>query len=405
MPLGEALFKSLEKYFSEPDGIRVDDVSVMNENTDRFIQLVREYGKDKAGHEARTRNLLELGKVSMALWQTMFDSADDELKSILLDSNFHPCGELSDPEHPSLDQGYRMDLLYNMPWASAKAEMMQSAYEGLGYQHCRLLSPHEVMEMDPALEDFCIARTTKNAEGALQWQEDTVALFRPGGCIDTSIFLPKFYDYLRRQMGQYHAESGDLKDCFRLKFGREVTGIEYASHDLGRRVQGLYFFNQLKRNRHAYIRSDYVFCPGESVGTLDRLGLSEPAWCGFAGVSLRLRIPIPEGREADFENLNHCMEVHAQGIVLAWQARIIDGDIFIGVAGTKAFYGDRKPGKDDVFTKDRTLVQLNMVNDVLPNLISLALQRDTAGAQLEEEDLQVLVGKGIAERWAGHGAP
>ena len=55
VPRGEALSQGLEKYFSEPDGIRVDDVSVMNENTDKFIQLVREYGKDDAGHGSATR--------------------------------------------------------------------------------------------------------------------------------------------------------------------------------------------------------------------------------------------------------------------------------------------------------------------------------------------------------------
>ena len=45
-----------------------------------------------------------------------------------------------------------------------------------------------------------------------------------------------------------------------------------------------------------------------------------------------------------------------------------------------------------------------MINDVLPTLISLALQRDTAGIQLKEDDLRILVEKGIAERWAGTGA-
>ncbi len=31
------------------------------------------------------------------------------------------------------------------------------------------------------------------------------------------------------------------------------------------------------------------------------------------------------------------MEVHQEGVILAWQARIKNNKVFIGVAGTKAF--------------------------------------------------------------------
>lgn len=75
--------------------------------------------------------------------------------------------------------------------------------------------------------------------------------------------------------------------------------------------------------------------------------------------------------------------------------------MFISVAGTKAFYGDKKPHVDEEFAKNRTLLQLNMINDVLPDLISLALGRDTRGEILKWADLEVLEKNGIAKRNVG----
>ena len=95
------------------------------------------------------------------------------------------------------------------------------------------------------------------------------------------------------------------------------------------------------------------------------------------------------------------MEVHQEGVVLAWQARFRDNKIFIGVAGTKAFYGDKKPSKYEDFAKDRNLLQLNMINDVLPEFISLALQKDTSKQKLTAADLKLLEDSGIATRWVG----
>jgi len=77
------------------------------------------------------------------------------------------------------------------------------------------------------------------------------------------------------------------------------------------------------------------------------------------------------------------------------------GKIFIGVAGTKAFYGDQRPNKEQAFAKDRNLLQLNMVNDVLPEFISLALGLDTKGQKLTQADMDILEAKNIAKRWAG----
>ena len=144
-----------------------------------------------------------------------------------------------------------------------------------------------------------------------------------------------------------------------------------------------------------------MLCPGEAVGTLKKLGLDEPDYAGFAGPVLFLTITIPPDKLASFKAFNHCMEVHQEGVVLAWQAKIVDDKIIIGVGGTKAYYGDQQPHKDQEFAKNRNLLQLNMINDVLPDCISLALGRDTKGQKLTEEDLNYLVRQDIAERWVG----
>jgi hypothetical protein len=98
------------------------------------------------------------------------------------------------------------------------------------------------------------------------------------------------------------------------------------------------------------------------------------------------------------------MEVHNEGIVLAWQARFKENNIFIGVGGTKAFYSDKQPNKDEEFAKNRNLIQLNMINNVLPDFISLAYGYDTKGKRLSFEELSLLEDKGIVRRWVGRRA-
>ena len=147
-----------------------------------------------------------------------------------------------------------------------------------------------------------------------------------------------------------------------------------------------------------------MFCPGEAVGTLYKLGFDEPAYAGFAGPSLFLNIPASGEQLAMYKNFNHCMEVHKEGIVLAWQARIKNDKVFIGVAGTKAFYGDRLPHKDEAFGVNRHLVQLNMINDVLPELVTLGLGYDSRGVNLTQTDMKTLEDKGLIQRWVGRRA-
>lgn len=183
---------------------------------------------------------------------------------------------------------------------------------------------------------------------------------------------------------------------------RRVEQVTYDSNNTNR-INGLQFFSAstVKRNKHNYQHSDYVFCPGESVGTLKKLGLAEPEYARFAGASLMLCIDVPIDKIKEYSTFNHCMEVHQEGVVLAWQARFIDNKIFIGVAGTKAFYGDQQPQKNQAFAINRNLLQLNMVNDVLPEFLSLALGKDTQRKQLTLTDMEELENKGIAERWVG----
>jgi len=403
VPRGKELVKKLQILFSQPGGIRIDDVINVNDSKSaiHFMEQAEIYSQDDEGYQKRTQALLSLGKMSMDLWQKIYDDADSELKAILIESNFNPCREPR-KEEVALHDGYRIDLIYNVPNAAERAHGMECDYKGLGYSNCKILSPEEVIAFDPFLTDFCTNHSTLDAAGIAQWHNDSVALWRPGGCIDTQVFLPKFYTYLKKVMGTYINKSGKVKDCFQLRFEREVQRIEFTEDFNSLSISGLYFNDgYVKRDNYTYKTSAYSFCPGEAVGMLTKFGLKEPAYARFAGASLMMNIPIPVNKIADYSAFNHCMEVHQEGVVLAWQARFRNDKIFIGVAGTKAFYGDQQPGKDHDFAKNRNLLQLNMINDVLPEFISIALERDTKGQQLTESDLHFLEMNGFAERWAG----
>lgn len=401
VPRGKALVEKLQLAFNQPGGIRVDDVAHANDSVvaHEFIQQAETYSYDLKGYHDRTQTLLALGKMSMDMWQTLYEEADAELKSILTVSNYNPCRETMSRV---LHDGYRVDLIYNVPHAATRAEGMRADYKSLGYHNCALLSPSEVVAIDPFLTAFCKDHSEQDASGTLQWHNDSVALWRPGGCLDTKIFLPKFYDYLKKVMGSYVDESGKTCDSFQILYDSEVKELKLETCNDKTVVTGLNFGNGLSHGTdEACATSSYVICPGEAVGTLRKLGLKEPSYAGFAGVSLLLNIPIPADKLEEYSAFSHCMEVHQEGVVLAWQARFIDGKIFIGVAGTKAFYGDQRPNKDQAFANDRNLLQLNMINNVLPQFISLALGRDTHGQTLTQADMDILENNGIAKRWAG----
>jgi hypothetical protein len=406
IPRGQELVKKLQILFSNPGGIRVDDVPGVSgtASAQQFQQQAEQYSLDEVGHDQRTKHLLALGKMSMDMWQQFYEEADDELKEILKASNFNACYEPTSADHKTLRNGYRIDLIYNVPNAHDRAEGMKKDYETLGYKQCAILTPAQVMELDPFLTDFCRAHATQDASGNLAWHHDAVALWRPGGCLDSQVFLPKLYAYLTKHMGTYTNAQGSVENCFCVKYNAQVTGLDFDRTQDGRTIVcAIRCANGCVENLVASDGSvaECVLCPGESVGTLKKLGLQEPAYAGFAGASLMLTIDIPEGKVASCQSFNHCMEVHQEGVVLAWQARYRDNKIFIGVAGTKAFYSDQKPTKDQDFAKNRNLLQLNMVNNVLPEFISWALGRDTKNQTLTAEDLYALEDKGVATRWAG----
>ncbi len=410
VPRGTELVEKLAVLFSEPGGIRVDDVTGANDSEIAicFKEAVELYGKDPK-HDDRTQNLLRLGKLSMDLWQNIYDTADEELKSILTEANYNPCRNPSNREQKVLHDGFRIDLLYGIPDAPVRAEKMKDTYLQLGYSDCKILTPGEVQEIDPYLRDYCLAHSeieTQVETGVLVWKKDSSALWRPGGCISPRVFLPKLYDYLKKAMGTFVDSSGKVQDYFTIEFNKEVTGVEWEDR-LGLRVKGLKFSDGTTEQDDAgaaYADSRYVFCPGEAIGTLRKCGFEEPTYAGFAGASLLLDIPLSAFDLDKFRNFSHCMEVHKVGIVLAWQARFKENRLLIGVAGTKSFYADQIPNLDQEFAKNRHWVQLNMINDVLPEMVSIGCGFDTKGLKLEPEHLDLLEKKGILERWVGRRA-
>jgi glycine/D-amino acid oxidase-like deaminating enzyme len=401
VPRGTLLVEKLKDLFSVPGGVRVNDVEGINESAaaKEFIRAVEEYSKDEAGHLARTEALLTLGKLSMDLWEDIYQNGDDELKKIMRDSNYNPCRET---DKKVLQEGYRIDLIQRIPDAAQRAKDMMNDYDKLGYHHCEILSPAEVMKRDISLVDFCKTNSIE-LNGELVWKSDAVALWRPGGCLHVATFLPKFSTYLSKVMGQYTSNvSHQDKDNFRIKFNREVSNVSTTENGSGSRVNGLFFSNFKKESHHhTYDNHEYVFCPGESVGTLRKFGFNEPAYAIFAGAALRLSFRVSDDMLEKYKSFNHYMEVHQQGVVLAWQAGKRGPELSIAVAGTKAFYGDQVPTAEQDFAKNRNLLQLNMINNVLPELISAALGRNTHGQELTEADLQQLVSSGKAIRGVG----
>jgi len=407
VPRGAELVNQLALSFNQPGGIRVDDVVGVNdsETAVHFIESVTHYASDK-NQEERTSSLLMLGKASMELWQQMYDEGDIEMKSILKASNFHACYETEANIKRTLNNGYRIDLIYGIPNARNRALKMQADYEKLGYENCALLSPDEVMIIDPYLTNFCYDRSDlDSAEGRI-WKNDSIALWRPGGCIDTHVFLPQLYSYLKKIMGQYKDMNDHIQDCFQIQFCKEVIAVDLdLNSDHAPRVVGLKFSDGTEqRELLSCSNSQYLFCPGESVGSLCKFGFNEPAYAGFAGTSLFFNIPLPIDQMERYSKLSHCMEVHNEGIVLAWQARCKENNICIGVGGTKSFYGDKQPMKDEAFAKDRNLIQLNMVNQVFPEAISLACGYSTHGKEISAEEMLFLEERGIIYRWVGRRA-
>lgn len=402
---GEILFgaKELaadyEKSFHE-GGIRVDDVPALQDSAvaQKFIQEAALHAQDGIGHHDRITLLMALGKQSMRLWQELYESADSELTAILDEACFNPCREPSNTLARVLHDGYRIDLLYNKDNPIGRVQGIIKTQAKLGFTHCSLLSPLEVAALDPSLIDFCAQHSLVDAYGQVTWTADAAAFWRPGGCLDSAIFLPKFYDYLKRVMGTSCDAQGNLADALQIHLGREITGVEIASvHGEPAVISGLVFADGV------VVRDDagYFFCPGEAAGTLARLGFDEPLAARFAGASLKLVVPIPDEMTQLYKGINHSMLVHKDKVAASWQARFKDNAVHIGVAGRKALYADQVPTLEQAFAQESHLAQLNIANDLLPDCLSLALGRDTLGQALTAADLDILQAAGVATRWVG----
>jgi hypothetical protein len=390
MAITPETFKAkLEHLFSESGGIRVDDVPGVNSETSEYFKSeVQSYSSNIEKNSVRTQVLWALGQKSMESWQNIYDAGDPELRRILEDSNFNPCREPNSQEK-ILHDGYKINLVYNTPNAENLVNSRTEFYKSLGYVHSTILSAQEVIKLDSSLAGFCKANSESNGP----WKSDAVAVWRPGGCIDP-IFLPKLYDYLRDKMGK----DDNSKDRFKLKLNKEVVEVGLY----GNLIQYLKFASgKITSQKHRYLSSTYVFCPGEAVGTLKKLGFEEPASIGIAGASLRLDIPLTFDQQLEFSDFNNAITILCASIGLSCQARLKEGKLFIGVAGGQAFYGDQKPSKDQDFCKTINLLQLNVINDVWPQFVSLALGIDTRGCKMTREHLTELEEKDIAKRWVG----
>jgi hypothetical protein len=229
VPRGLDMEEALKSRFDQPGGIRIDDVEGINnsECTKRFIEQVKIYGKNEAGHEIRTQSLLGLGKAGMLLWKQFYENADEPLKAILQESNFNPCCEINKHEKPALHKGYRVDLIYGINDAVNRAKSMTQTYQGLGYENCKILSPDDVVQRDPFLAHFCDMHSV-GQRAQREWKNDTSAIWRPGGCLDTQTFLPKLIDYLKTAMGTYRGKNGQQKNRFQIKFDKKVMGVVYS---------------------------------------------------------------------------------------------------------------------------------------------------------------------------------
>lgn len=402
LPIGRAFIDKRRLPFNR-GGVSVDDVALINDSEAdlEFQHAVEQYGLDIDGHAQRTQVLLEFGKMCMESWEEFYQNADAKLKQILIDSNYNPCRERSADKPRILRDGYRLDPIAKTPNAAQKAESMAVLYRQFGYKDSAALSPEEALRLDPYLSVFC-DNNTEIIDGIHVWRNDAAVVWRPGGCINTRKFLPLFINYLTEVMGTYVNEAGITKNCFRYRLQRHVEQVAYDETALAPKINGLKFWDRpaIKRNK-PYSQVNYLFCPGENVGTLKHLGFAEPESARFAGASLRFTYPLTAEQCAIYADYHHYMEVHRDDIVIAWQGECTDGQISIRVAGTKAYYADIAPDKNEAFALDRNLLQLNIINELMPQFITLALSRETQGITLTANDMAELERRGMLTRWVG----
>ncbi|MFA6036798.1 MAG: hypothetical protein WC748_01595 [Legionellales bacterium] len=369
----------------------------------RFIEAIRAFSANAEDLQARNKALLDLGVIAMELWQKFYDDADPELKDILEQSGFHPCRESND-SIMQLKKGYRIDLIEKAT-ADQEADEIIAIHQKYGFQNSKKLTPAQVRELDPLLSEYC----SQNALNDNEWKPGITAVWRPGGCINTRKFIPLFHQYMEKRFGTYSDSKGKSKNRFEVKYNKTVQGIELDNPKKPQAITGLIVNGEIKKDKDPdYGRKRYVFCPGEEVGLLSRFGFDEPAYAGFAGAVLIIELPIPDDQMELYKDRRHGMEVHQDGVVLAWQCWYENQNgkpvLMLGMGGTKSFYADAIPNLNDPFFKDRHLLQLNAANNKFPRSISMLLGRDTTGQVLGQKDLDILIEKGFAKPYAGRRA-
>lgn len=400
VPPASKLKAAMKQRFDE-GGIRVDDVPGVNDsqNALRFMRCVEILDKDKAGEAERTEALLMFGSFGMKLWANFYDRASPKLRRILDDANNKPCGSYTGEQ--KLGNGYRIDPITNVTNALNIAKAKMADYEKLGDDQCEILSPDKTMGLDPALTEFVMMHSEVNDTAERVWHSDSVALWRPGGCVDGRVLLPTLHKYLEEE----------TEGRFQIQFGRKVTGVRYDAASADTRILGLEFAGG---DYQEYPDARFVFCPGEAVGTLASLGFQAPVDGGFGGASLKLMIPISEDMVFP-RDVDHCMEAHIGpglggpevDVVLPFQTRVIEQDgkefLSVGVAGTKAWYDLVKPQLTDEFVQVRTFHQAQIIEKILPWAMRMARKATGLSEEgaLTKAGLDALEAAGIAKKRAG----
>ncbi len=411
VPVGKAFLDAYNRAFDEEGGIFAD-VSGVNDSalTQEFKNEVMSFSQDPTRHAERQASLLEVGRLAMDAWHQLYELADPDLKQILEDSNFHPCREPGADEEKTFHNGYRIDLFADDTHANDKIQGMIVDYHSIGYTRTCALTPSQVLDFDPSLQEFCAKYVDNDQQ---QWKPGSGAILRPGGCINARKFLPKLLDYLTAHMGRYQSDNEEtglkIKPCFKVKYDSTVIGIERMLQSDGKeRVTGLGIqgVQKIHRNRHPY-PTHYLFAPGNQVNALQQMGFTTIVNAGFAGVSTTLHVNIPEDLLSKYGTLEQHQEVHQNGIVVSWQARFdkSTNQLIIGVAGMKAYHGDVPPDLWGNFAQNRGLLQLQMIDKFFPELIDIALGREPSKPEirlpLSKENFEHLKDSGALILWVG----
>jgi hypothetical protein len=409
LPSNKMFVDGLKEKFDLPGGMRVDDVPGGVDSSPRaqaFIARASEASKDEAACRERDEFLLRFGQRSMEEWDDFYKRAEEKENDALvaLLKQYYRSGN-----------EYRIDVIYGSFTAVQVAEEMVSNYQKMGYAKSAIVSPDEAEKEDPALANFCARYSQQEATSSQrQWLAGAVAVRRPGGCIVPN-FFEAFLEQLNVRMGTYKNEVGKEKPCLRVRYGREVKGVLYSEPDT---IKGLSVFDKARgvsyeksEKPSLYKHTNYVFTPGESVGTLSGLGFKEPASGGFAGASLRLRVPYEKMTaelKKKYASTLCYREVHkprpGPEVVLAYQLTSEGASIILKLAGTKAFYGDVKPEASQEFAQNRGHLLLQTMNELHPDLLTAASGENTAEKNLTKEDLARLIASGVLQLWVGRRA-